>query len=297
MPMQNYIFLGLALLFNVQQADAFSCGAVCHSPQSSECTIIVQDFVRLDENGKDIAFECILHPLDAEGSANTSVPLRISNEQQQILTDMFYNGDFISDSSTLILDQDMRISFEGLFIPAHKLKFNFGENGNNDVRRQLSRTEGDKPFLVVKVTDSEGRKRSESTDQISDDIFGTYGDQMTLKSQMEACSYGKLGITAGIGDQHEASPGVIEVTIDKSLAASSELEIREAVTQEVQLLLGHTLPGPYEHVMYVLEGCYSDCGWAAYAYVNSWLSVYQDKYYKMVGVQIHGKFQDMKRYI
>ena len=29
------------------------------------------------------------------------------------------------------------------------------------------------------------------------------------------------------------------------------------------------------------------CGWAAYAYVNSWMSVYQAHYYKLVGVTVH----------
>ncbi len=66
--------------------------------------------------------------------------------------------------------------------------------------------------------------------------------------------------------------------------------IEDAVTQELQLLLGHDIPGPYAHVMYVLQGCYTNCGWAAYAHVNSWLSVYQGHYYKIVGVQMHGEF-------
>ena len=289
--MQKYFSLGLAFLYAIPQTHAFSCGYACHSPQSNECTIVVQDILRLDNDGNDISFECVLDPLDADGSANVSVPLRISDEQREILTNMFHNGDFVSDTSALILDKAMQISFEGVFIPSQRTTFEFNRMVDNGARRHLSRTEGDKPYLVVKVTDSEGRKRGESTDQISDDIFGTYGDQMTLKSQMEACSYGKLGVVAGVGDQHEVSPGVIEVTIDKSLVGNSSWVIRSAVTREVQLLLGHTLPGPYAHVMYVLEGCYLDCGWVAYAYVNSWLSVYQGHYYKAVGVQMHGEFQ------
>ena len=27
--------------------------------------------------------------------------------------------------------------------------------------------------------------------------------------------------------------------------------------------LGFALPGPFQNVMFVLEGCYKDCGWAA----------------------------------
>jgi len=39
--------------------------------------------------------------------------------------------------------------------------------------------------------------------------------------------------------------------------------------------------------MYMLEGCYGNCGWAAYAYVDHWNSVYQGNYYYMTGVQMH----------
>ena len=80
-----------------------------------------------------------------------------------------------------------------------------------------------------------------------------------------------------------------QVTIDVSLVNSSQSTIRSKVAQEVQNKLGFSLPGPYQQVMYVLEKCYVGCGWAAYAYVNSWLSVYQAGYYKSVGVQMHGK--------
>ena len=39
--------------------------------------------------------------------------------------------------------------------------------------------------------------------------------------------------------------------------------------------------------MYVIERCYNGCGWAAYAYPNSWMSVYQMEYYKHAAVQLH----------
>merc|ERR1719253_1280637 len=47
---------------------------------------------------------------------------------------------------------------------------------------------GEKPILVVRVTDSGGLVRPESAAQISDDIFGTTGDPVNLKSQLGACS-------------------------------------------------------------------------------------------------------------
>ena len=68
--------------------------------------------------------------------------------------------------------------------------------------------------------------------------------------------------------ENTAAPGVTEVTIDITLENNSRDTIRNAVTVAVQNKLGLTLPGPYQQVMYSLEGCYQDCGWAAYAYVN-----------------------------
>lgn len=145
-------------------------------------------------------------------------------------------------------------------------------------------------MLVVRVTDVNGLVRSESAAVISDDFFGTYGDPVNMKSQFYDCSWGQLNIQPGaISSQHEAAPGVIEVQINVALGDTSKnrYDIRNAVTTAVQAKLGFTLPGPYDHVLYVLEKCYVDCGWAAYAYVNSWNSVYQGNYYKMTGVQVH----------
>ena len=104
------------------------------------------------------------------------------------------------------------------------------------------------------------------------------------------CSWGQLNVvnsySVDISD-HLAAPGVIEVTINISLLDNDRYAIRNAVTTAVQAKLGFNLPGPFEQVMYMLEKCYVGCGWAAYAYINSWNSVYQGNYYKMTGVQVH----------
>ena len=165
-------------------------------------------------------------------------------------------------------------------------------------RRKLSNggVTGVKPILVVKVTDSQGRARNESPYQISDDIFGSYTDPVNMKSQLEDCSFGQLTIQPGqvlpenVASKDSAGntiPGMMEVTIPIPLNTNDRYKIHNAITTEVQSKLGFTLPGPYEQVMYVIEKCYVGCGWAAYAYVNSWMSVYQSQYYKMVGVTVH----------
>ena len=121
----------------------------------------------------------------------------------------------------------------------------------------------------------------------SDEVFGTGVDPVNLKSSLEECSWDKMTVLPGIGDTNEVATGVIEVDIGVPLEGNSRSTIRNAVTTAVTNKLGHSLPGPYDYVLYSLQGCYLDCGWAAYAYINSWNSVYQGVYYKRPGVLVH----------
>ncbi len=250
--------LGLSFLFTISRTNALSCGDDCAVPKANDCTIVVRDTLGPEFEVDDMSFECILDPIDSGSDVELRVPIHATDRQKKILEIMFESGDIISEVSTLQLDSQMQISRKGgIFLPASRDTFAIGGKSNHN-SRHLATTKGDKHVLVVKVIDSEGRMLQESTDQISDDIFGTFGDQMTLKSQMEACSYGSMNIISGLNDEHEASPGVIEVTIDKSLTETSRMDILQAMIQETQLLLGHSsLPGPYSHVMFLLEGCYS----------------------------------------
>ena len=263
------------------------------TPSAQECTIVVRSDLRLDDVDSD-TFECILDPSDANGIEGMSVPIRVTDEQSEVMKQRLANGELVSNVSTLTMNAGFKVSDEGVLVPIDMENFEFGTREGENGRR-LATVTGLKPILVVKVRDSEGRARSESLSQISDDIFGSFEDSMTLKSQMSACSFGQLQITPGLPDGSDTSvesPGVIDITTGASLS-NDRGTIRNAIKTAVEGQLGHTLPGPYQHVMYVLEGCYQDCGWAAYAAVNSWLSVYQGVHYKFVGVQMHGKFKAM----
>ena len=77
--------------------------------------------------------------------------------------------------------------------------------------------------LVVRVTDVNGLVYPHDAETMSDKVFGTKGDPVNLKSQMAACSFGKLNIMAGNPDsplpsdiEIEEAPGVIEVDIGVS---------------------------------------------------------------------------------
>lgn len=208
-----------------------------------------------------------MNPADtANGKSGTTRNIIASAAQMKTLKGMLESGDLVSGETVLTPGVGASFDEEDLIIPeGADLK---GGTRRDRSRRRLAVTKGDKPILVVKVTDSAGKARGESAAAISDDIFGTgvdHIDTVNLKSQLFDCSFGQLNVQPGTyPDTIPGSTGVIEATIGVSLEGNSRGTIRNAVTTAVQNLLGHGLPGPYQQVMYVLEGCYQDCGWAAY---------------------------------
>ena len=128
----------------------------------------------------------------------------------------------------------------------------------------------------------------------SDEVFGTGVDPYNLKTNLEECSWNQVNVTAGLtgtvegNDPAETAIGVVEVTISLDVTVATDNDVRNAVTTAVQNKLGHGLPGPYSHVLYSKDKCYNGgCGYAAYAYINSWNSVYVENYYKRPGVLTH----------
>ena len=260
--------------------------------KSTECTLmVVSDALTegvLEGVFDDETFECEMDAADMNGNSGLSLPIHASLGQTNDLKIMLHSGDLIPGVSKLQHGAKAFINREGLLIPPGLVISN-AVRKIPEGKRRLAVVTGVKPILVVKVTDSVNKARYEHAAQIGDKVFGTVTDTVNLASQMKACSFGTLNIVPGTIAQSsaQAAPGVIEVSIPIPLEGNSRAVIRNAVTTAVQAKLGISLPGPYEQVMYVLEGCYQDCGWAAYAYINSWNSVYQGNYYYMVGVQMH----------
>eukprot|EP00979_Chaetoceros_neogracilis_P003697 scaffold656_cov271-Chaetoceros_neogracile.AAC.7 len=259
--------------------------------KSTECTLMVISYTlikdALEGTLDDDTFECEMDSAEMNGISGLSLPIHASLAQMNDLKSMLHDGDLIPGVSKLQHGPTSFIDRQGLSIPAGLVIANAvrtSPQGN----RKLAVVTGDKPILVVKVIDLVGKARPETAAQIGDDVFGTVNDSVNLASQMKACSFGALNIVPGdITPDAQAAPGVIEVTIPITLRGNSRNNVKNAVTTAVQEKLGIRLPGPYEQVMYVLERCYQDCGWAAYANVNGWNSVYQGPYFYMVGVQMH----------
>ena len=159
-------------------------------------------------------------------------------------------------------------------------------DGDGDGRRLNRNSEnmflGDKKVLVVRVTDKEGRAIKEDAEYVSDKFFGTYGDRVTAKSGLEACSLGQFVATndydGAVPENRLAAPGVLDVALDVRLTHVTQEALVRAATTAAGRALGVALPGPFDHVAFVVEGCYAVgggyCGFNAYAYINHWLSVF-----------------------
>ena len=234
-------------------------------------------------------FECEIDASDANGVSGMSYPIQAEQGQNQALLAKLKRGELVSGESLLdlpnvVLSMDKKI----VLPPGLEVRVTTPAGAN---RRKLAVVTGNKPILAVKVFDVNNLAHPHTPAQMSDNIFGTNGDPVNLASQLNACSMDQLNIVtdydSSVSTALLSATGVLEVNIGVDLTTNSRATIRNAVTAAVQTKLGVSLPGPFQQVMYNLQGCYVDCGWAAYAYINSWNSVYQGNYYYMTGVQVH----------
>ena len=193
-------------------------------PQTKACTVLAFSDLPLRDlegnplhSGKDDQFECKMDPEDANGHYGLSFPIQATQAQNQMMISMLQSGDLVSGYSTLLLlgseigtggDEE-----EGVFLPSdHEISLG-KKNSHAQGHRHLAVVTGNKPILAVKVQALD-HSVTATPAQISNDIFGTNGDPVNMKSQFFACSMGKLNIEAGdISNIHELAPGVMEVNI------------------------------------------------------------------------------------
>lgn len=216
----------------------------------------------------------------------SDLPIDATSEQLTELRELLNNGILISGESSVDVEgvpavgddaneqeagkqtptRPSRVGRGRVRLPAGRIVVNNNprkRRSHNETRR-LSYYEGKKPVLVVKVIDVDGRAVSDTADTISDKVFGTNGDTANMATQFESCSFKKLQITAKHSSKIEkqlSAPGVLEVDIPISLY-NTQSDIRDAIRTAVEEKLEFQLPGPFHHVMYVIENCYQGCGWA-----------------------------------
>lgn len=194
---------------------------------------------------------------------------------------MFQNNELISNESTMHSTSAYFTSNGHLLLSGGLDSIKFGADAS---RRKMNPTLGTKTMLALRVIAGNAETTATSS-EISSAWFGTNGDDaVNLKSQYSACSFNKL--TCNPADQGDSSSkGVYTVTITNNVGSDNGL-IRDAAVDAATADLGN-LPSQFDHVMVCIPP--GSGSWLAYAYINSWLSVYNDNWCLPVSGQMHGK--------
>ena len=155
--------------------------------------------------------------------------------------------------------------------------------------RRLAVSTGDKEMLAIRVVANDATTTASLAD-ISDNWYGTSGDTVNLKSQYSACSYGALECNPASKTTTNGpvvNNGVYQVTIGNSVTGVDRAVVEEAVVAAGNSDLGN-MQSQFDHVMLCLPpGTLGD--WIGYAYVNWYLSVYNDDWCNNVSIQMHGE--------
>lgn len=151
-------------------------------------------------------------------------------------------------------------------------------------RRKL--VEGTKSVLVIRA-DANDSSTTSSESTLSDNWFGNGRDTVNFKSQMEACSYNKFQVEKSTVDSSFGTDGVYSVNLDFNVAGVSDGIVRNAMLDAAEAALGvSNLRNQADYVALCIPGGTSG-SWIAYAYVNSWLSVYNNNWCGYVSAQMH----------
>ncbi len=255
-------------------------------------------------NEPDESFVCELE----DGSV---VSIDATDEQMREMRSALRDGDLVSQVSTMEVDimpqtsQDQIVQ-GGDFLTARDNKKKIAKLPPGSIKtqtkarrlaehsqRRLGTLFRTNRMLVILVNDIEERKPSFGARETSDKIFGTNGDPETPSVQLSGCSNNQTSLTPDSGDPAVNSlmdaPGVVEVNIAISISPFDGPAIENAAIEAAMEKLGIRLPGMFDFVAIVIEDCLdsSECGFAAYAYLNSWKSLYVKDFYTYPAIMTH----------
>ncbi len=138
-------------------------------------------------------------------------------------------------------------------------------------RRRLASSTGDLNTLVMRVQDKKKKAPTASIAQLADDIFL---DESSLRTQFAKCSHGAINIVES---------GIIDVKTKKEIKKTNEMQMPWDALDEAQDVVDFS---NIDLVLACLPRGLGN-GWIAYAYINHYLSVYNDEWCSYVSTLMH----------
>ncbi len=189
-------------------------------------------------------------------------------------------------ASKLYRSQDTLILTEGtewsMTEDAQSINEANAETENAGVTAEAISVVNESNVLILHITALDAAT-SASPSELSDSVFGTFGDAVNLASQYDACSYGKKTFVPAEGDN--IVDGVAQITIDINAGGASRGDVQNAATSAATALLGN-LSSQFDHVMYAVPAGTTD-NWIAYGYFNYYQTVYNNDWVTKVSAQMH----------
>ena len=181
---------------------------------------------------------------------------------------------------------DVIVDLEPVITTTPSTKVIIEDLGNQGIRR-LGDATGTRSIVIFRVTFNDASPTN-SAAEITDAFFGPGSNSM--KGRFAACSMNKLTFYPGTGKGFVK--GVQELRITMNSVGSNVHDIVNNITDAVTDKFGSNPRYTYDHVVYALpKGTTFNVGgsdrWLAFAYVNSYLSVYNDENIMYISNQVH----------
>lgn len=204
---------------------------------------------------------------------------------------MSSNGTIDMKGQAIILSDMVGQEEKGLF----DRNLNEDDSPATPIRVRQLQSVGTRTVLVARVILDDGAYDAADPTGLSNDVFGNGVDPINLKSQFAACSANQLLFektpnrvmtsNPNDGGTTDINNGVVDIKVNLSKSIGDNV-IRNAVTTKINSVFGVRSPVELaDHVMYCLPS--GTMLGIAYAYINSWSSVFSNEWCNYVSVQMH----------
>eukprot|EP00545_Synedropsis_sp_CCMP1620_P006689 CAMPEP_0119029482 /NCGR_PEP_ID=MMETSP1176-20130426/40541_1 /TAXON_ID=265551 /ORGANISM="Synedropsis recta cf, Strain CCMP1620" /LENGTH=760 /DNA_ID=CAMNT_0006985829 /DNA_START=47 /DNA_END=2329 /DNA_ORIENTATION=- len=279
----------------------------------NECLVVLSDKQYEDHHEEEQPVECEMQGEDLNGTKYKMVKIKgippgyvKLNNIESGSTTIFADGSDIDDDNyelTIPNGAQIQLGNRGNGNGYGNRKGNGFSNAENEgddfynanSGRRLAQL-GAKSLLVVRFEIQDATTTSSET-ALSDSIFGTSGDPVNLKSQYARCSYNQFTFEMATDTSHDrgaliGDDGVYTMNMptmsikDAAGVGVDSSVIRNAAATQGAEEFGKALSDVADYTMFCLPPGTAS-GWIAYAYVNHWLSVYNDRWCEYPSAQMH----------
>ena len=242
--------------------------------QTEACTLLLK-VTTYEDGHEEEEVDCF----DEETNSYSKIATTRGSEYiQSELLSKFKKGELHSAESTL-MHEGAFYEENTLVLPRESIaKAEFGHQIHSRGRRRLA-ISGSRTYLAVRIIGADAATTA-SISQISDEWFGTYGDPVNYKSQIEACSYNAVTVSKFTGSG--VTEGVTTVSISNTVSGTSDGVIRDAADLAVSNL---GLGSPDHTILCIPPG--TSGNWIGYAYIDWDLSVFNDNWCLYPSIQMH----------